>query len=185
MAGNLGIEGCAQQRQQLPANAIAGVRQIPGAGVFTPGLRQAEKPGLQGFVAIFEEGPQDAAGLNCKHRVDAAQALGPGSTQELVQHGLRLVVQSMRGGDRVHLAIHNQLPEERISKITGGFLQGFVERWRRRLGASVLMKVGTAGRGLLPERGNETVASSSAASRDAVSGREPPKTTMPSFGRSS
>src|ERR1700722_18491108 len=33
----------------------------------------------------------------------------------------------MRGGYCVDLALRNQLPEEAIAKIAGGFLQGFVE----------------------------------------------------------
>jgi hypothetical protein len=59
--------------------------------------------------------------------MDAAEAFGPGATQEFVQHSFRLVVQGVGGGDRVRFPLCHQLAEEGVAKIAGSFLQGFME----------------------------------------------------------
>ena len=59
--------------------------------------------------------------------MDAAQALCPGAAQQFVQHGFRLVVQGVGGGDRIRFAVCHQLAKEGVAEIAGRLLQGFVE----------------------------------------------------------
>jgi hypothetical protein len=78
-------------------------------------------------VGVVEKGPEDASGLKGEHGVDAAEAFGPGATQEFVQYRFCLVVEGVSSGDNVRFAVCHQLAEEGVAEIAGRFLQGFME----------------------------------------------------------
>ena len=75
-------------------------------------------------------------------RMDAAQALGPGSAQQLHQDGLGLVVQGVSGEDGVGMALRDQRGENLVAKCSRGLL----DRLRLASLAATGKAVGDAGK---------------------------------------
>ena len=78
-------------------------------------------------AAGVEEGAEDFAGAgagNLNDRVDSAEALGPGSAEELHEDGLGLVVEGVGGEDGVGLAGGDEGVEEVVAEGAGGLFDG-------------------------------------------------------------
>ena len=114
-----------QQRQQLVADAVAGEGEVTVGGVLAPALAQRAEISLDFSPRGGEQRTQDAALGKLDHRVNAAQALGPGSAQKFGQDGLGLVVAGVRRGHRLHLARGHQLPEPAVTQAARSLLDGF------------------------------------------------------------
>jgi hypothetical protein len=56
--------------------------------------------------------------------MDAAEALGPGTAQELHQDGLGLVIQGVRGQDGIGAALGDERGEAVVAKRAGGLFDG-------------------------------------------------------------
>ncbi len=113
------------------ADAVAGVGGVGVSGVFAPGLVGLMEEGFDVGAAGVEEGPEDLAGAGsgCVSRnqddgVDAAEALGPGSAEELHEDGLGLVVEGVGGEDGVGLAGGDEGVEKVVAEGAGGLLDG-------------------------------------------------------------
>ena len=109
-------------------------------GVFAPGLIGLEEEGFDVDATGVEEGTEDlstaasrlagATGLSMggagdgDYGVDGAEALGPGSAEELHENGLGLVVESVGGEDGIGLAGEDEGVEEIVADGAGGFFDG-------------------------------------------------------------
>ena len=103
-----GIEG-AELREELMAEAVAGEGGVGVGGVFAPGLVEGAEEIFDLLATDGEEGAEDAGGGTAgdgdgEDGVDASEAFGPGSTKELEEDGLGLVVCRVGGEDGVGVA---------------------------------------------------------------------------------
>ena len=123
-----GIE-LAQPGQELMAKAVAGEGRIGVGSVFAPGLADCLEVGLDLAPADAEKGAEDTAGrfagdMDCDDGVDAAEAFGPGSTEEFEEDGLGLVVHGVRGEDGIGLAGAEEGVEDLVTERAGGCFDG-------------------------------------------------------------
>ena len=96
----------AEVGHQFVTNAVAGVMGVGVGGVLTPSLILFAKIGFDLGAPGAEEGTDDFAGLFLCGKddgVDCTKAIRPGSTQELHQDGLGLIVERVSGEDGVDL----------------------------------------------------------------------------------
>ncbi len=117
----------AENRQEFVPDAVAGVGRVGVGGVFAPGLIGLEEEGFDVGATGVEEGAEDLSGPGTgdgNDGVDGAEALGPGSAEELHEDGLGLVVEGVGGEDGIGLAGEDEGVEEVVADGAGGFFNG-------------------------------------------------------------
>ena len=113
----------------MVADAVSGVGGVGVGGVFLPRLVDGAEEGLDVGAAGLEEGAEDFSGalagvVDDDDGVDGAEALGPGSAEELHEDGFGLVVEGVGGEDGVGLAGGDEGVEEVVADGSGGFFDG-------------------------------------------------------------
>lgn len=58
--------------------------------------------------------------------MNSAEPFGPASAQEAVEDGLGLIVEGVRGGDGIGVAIGQQGPEPGIAQLARGLFEGLL-----------------------------------------------------------
>ena len=123
------VELVSELRQELVADAVAGVGGVGVGQVFAPGLVVGVEEGFDLGAAGVEEGSEDFALalvwiVDEKDWVNGAEAFGPGSAEELHEDGFGLVVEGVGGEDGVGLAGGDEGTEEVVADGAGGLFDG-------------------------------------------------------------
>jgi hypothetical protein len=116
-------------------DAIAGVDDIGVGGVGSPRLIPGLEERLDFAAARREQRAQDSTGasrclgagrgLHEDDGMDGGETFGPGSTEELHEDGLCLVVEGVGGEDGVGVAGRDEGTEEGVANLASGLFQGF------------------------------------------------------------
>jgi len=86
------------------ADFVAGVSGVGVGGVGAPGLIELGEVGFDFGAAGLQEGAEDLSFCQRDDWVDGAEALGPGSAEDLHEDGFGLVVEGVGGEDGVGVA---------------------------------------------------------------------------------
>ena len=119
----------AEDREHGVPDAVAGEGLVGVGGVFAPGLVALAQVGAEVVAAGVEERAKDFAGASggCaefQNGTDGAEAFEPGSAEELHEDGFGLVVEGVGREDFVDFALGEELGEEGVAEVAGGFFEG-------------------------------------------------------------
>jgi hypothetical protein len=112
--------------EELVADAVAGEGGVGVGGVFAPGLVDGSEVGFDFGAASVEEGAEDSSFWEGDDGVDGGEAFGPCTAEEFHEDGFGLVVEGVGGEDGVGVAGGEELGEEFVACVAGGFFDGFV-----------------------------------------------------------
>jgi hypothetical protein len=115
---------CFKQRQKLMADAVASEGQFAVGRIVAPGLAGMIQVGLDVGPRGAEEGTEDAALGEFDNRMDAREALGPGTAQKFCQNGFGLVVAGVGGGYGVQFSRGQELAEPGVTESASGLFNG-------------------------------------------------------------
>jgi hypothetical protein len=111
-------------RKQFVADAVAGEGEVLVSGVLAPVLANGSKVSLNFGSTGGEQRTKETSGRAFDHRVDAAEAFGPGTAQEFGEDGLGLIVAGMSGGEGVDDSASHERSEPAVAKAAGSFFDG-------------------------------------------------------------
>ncbi len=111
-----------QDRQQFVTDAVTGEGEVPIRRVFAPRLAQCLEVGFNIVAPGGKQRTQNAALRKLHDGMDGRESLGPGTTQELGQNGLGLIVQGVGSGHRIHFARGHQPAKPAVAQTAGRFL---------------------------------------------------------------
>jgi hypothetical protein len=115
----------AELGEEFVADLIASKGGVGVGGVFAPGLVDGVQEGFDFRAAGAKEGAEDFAFWQGNDGVDGAEAFSPGAAEEFHEDGLGLVIEGVGGEDAVDVAGGEEVGEEVVPGIAGGFLDAF------------------------------------------------------------
>jgi hypothetical protein len=121
----VGVVG-AELGEELMTDFVAGEGDVGVGGVGAPGLVELGEVGFDVGAAGVEEGAENLSFLERDDGVDGAEAVGPGSAEDLHEDGLGLVVEGVGGEDGVGVAGGEEGSEELVAEVAGGLFDGLV-----------------------------------------------------------
>ncbi len=107
-------------------HAVACMRKVAVCIVLAPALVTGPEELLHFFTSSIQQRADDGAGGEVEYRRDSAKSLGPCASQKLLQDSLGLVIERMRGRDRVHGFGLQQRLECSIAKMPRCFFHRFM-----------------------------------------------------------